>query len=78
MPGPDTRKWGEWRKTLQRLAREGSLPGGEPSQGHDDDNRVGRHRRQSPRVRSGRGDDREIDRADDRDQEDQSDRENDE
>jgi hypothetical protein len=66
------------KRTLKSFAELGLLPRGEPRQGHDNDNRVARHGGQSPRVRGGRGDDREVDRADDRDQEDRSDREDDE
>lgn len=70
MPGPDTH---DWKRQLQRL-----LPRGEPSERDHDDHRVGRDRRQAPRVRSGRRDDREVDRSDSRDQKDETDRENDE
>lgn len=69
----------KWAKiTLKSFAELGLLPRGEPREGHDNDNRVDRHRAHAPRVRGGRGDDREIDRADDRDQEDRPDGEDDE
>jgi hypothetical protein len=68
----------EWKITLTRFQREGLLPRGEPRQGYDNDNSVNRDRRHSPRVGRGRGDDRQVDRADDRDQEDRPDREDDE
>lgn len=72
---PNTRYW---KDTLKRWEAQGLLPRGEPRKGNDNDNRVGGHRRQSPLVGGGRGDDRQIDRPDDRDQEDRADREDDE
>lgn len=68
---PITRKWKKW-------GIGGLFPRGKPRQGDNDDHGVGRHRRQPPLVRGGRGNDRQVDRADDRDHEDRSDGEDDE
>ena len=70
-------KWGDYRDTLERFAREGLLPAGKPDSRYYNDNRVDRQRAKPPRV-GGRHDVRsEDDRADNRDQEDEPDREDD-
>lgn len=75
---PNTRLWKFRLKGAIVEGREDLLPRGQPREGYDNDNRIGRHRRQSPHVGRGRGDDRQVDRADDRDHEDRSDGEDDE
>lgn len=70
-------KYGEWKKTLERFAREGLLPPGQPDKRYYNDNRVNRQRSQAPRVR-GRHDPRDDDdRADHRDEQNEPDSEDD-